>query len=87
MSTAPESSGISFKSWQIFIFSLIPLALVFAGVIGGSLHGSDSELEEFPAAAPAPASSPTRAPGASLPGADGAPALSLVYEGGSAVTA
>jgi plastocyanin len=37
---------------QVLLFSLIPLALVFAGVIIGSAHGTDSELEVFPTAAP-----------------------------------
>ena len=46
-----------FKTWQIFVFSLVPLALVFAGVIIGSYHGSDSSLEVFPTPAPASASS------------------------------
>jgi hypothetical protein len=46
-----------FKTWQIFVFSLVPLALVFAGVIIGSFHGSDSSPEVFPTAAPASASS------------------------------
>ena len=41
-----------FKTWQIFIFSLVPLALVFAGVIIGSMDGVDSELEVFPTRAP-----------------------------------
>ena len=41
-----------FKSWQIFVFSLVPLALVFAGVILGSVTGSDSELEVFPTQPP-----------------------------------
>jgi hypothetical protein len=40
------------KSWQIFVFTLIPLALVFAGVIAGSLDGSDSEREVFPTPEP-----------------------------------
>ena len=34
------------KSWQIFFFTLIPLALVFMGVVGGSFDGVDSRLEE-----------------------------------------
>jgi plastocyanin len=42
-----------FKSWQIFVFSLVPLALVFTGVIIGSMHGLDSSKETFPAAAAA----------------------------------
>jgi plastocyanin len=46
-----------FKSWQVFIFSLVPLALVFAGVIGGSFHGSDSSLEVFPTPPPRPTGS------------------------------
>ncbi len=39
-----------FKSWQIFVFSLIPLALVFGGVIIGSIYfdGGDSQPEVFP---------------------------------------
>jgi hypothetical protein len=37
---------------NVILFSLIPLALVFAGVIGGSFHGSDSNAEVFPTAAP-----------------------------------
>jgi plastocyanin len=56
-----------FKSWQVFVFSLVPLALVFTGVIIGSMHGLDSEQQVFPeASAPenggAPA--PTAVPGA-----------------------
>jgi plastocyanin len=51
-----------FKSWQVFVFSLVPLALVFAGVIIGSVHGSDSELEKF---APPPASSSSGGSGGS----------------------
>jgi plastocyanin len=39
-----------FKPIQIFLFSLVPLALVFAGVIFGSMNGVDSDLEEFPTA-------------------------------------
>jgi plastocyanin len=57
-----------FKSWQIFVFSLVPLALVFAGVIIGSMHGTDSELQVFPTAAPRPENggppAPTAVPGA-----------------------
>jgi len=41
-----------FKTWQIFVFSLIPLALVFAGVIIGSMDGIDAEREVFPTQAP-----------------------------------
>lgn len=37
---------------QVLAFSLIPLALVFAGVIIGSMYGLDSEAEVFPTAAP-----------------------------------
>lgn len=51
-----------FKSWQVFVFSLVPLALVFAGVIIGSVHGIDSEKEKF---APPPASSSSSSSGAS----------------------
>jgi hypothetical protein len=43
-----------FKSWHVFLFSLIPLALVMTGVIVGSVHfsGGDSEAEVFPTPAP-----------------------------------
>ena len=41
-----------FKSWQIFVFSLIPLALVFAGVIIGSMDGTDAERLPVPTRAP-----------------------------------
>jgi len=47
-----------FKTFQIFIFSLIPLALVFIGVVGGSLHGADSAREVFPTAGPQPTAAP-----------------------------
>jgi plastocyanin len=57
-----------FKAWQIFVFSLIPLGLVFAGVIGGSFYGSDSEPDIFPTAAPPPANGAV-APTPSAPGA------------------
>lgn len=43
-----------FKAWQIFVFTLIPLALVLAGVILGSIHGSDSEPEQFQRPVPTP---------------------------------
>lgn len=57
-----------FKSWQVFVFSLVPLALVFAGVIIGSMNGVDSRREVFPTAAPRPENGnaepqPTAAPG------------------------
>jgi hypothetical protein len=68
---------LAFKTWQIFVFSLIPLALVFAGVIGGSFHGSDSNPEVFPTPPPAP-SGP--GPGGSGPGAPPAPAGSTVLQ-------
>jgi hypothetical protein len=54
-----------FKTWQIFVFSLVPLALVFAGVIIGSYRGVDSDREVFPTAAPA---SSAAAPTPSAPG-------------------
>lgn len=43
-----------FKSWHIFVFSLIPLALVLTGVIIGSIHfsGGDSQAEVLPTPAP-----------------------------------
>jgi plastocyanin len=46
-----------FKSWQIFVFSLVPLALVFTGVIIGSMHGVDSAKEVFPTPPPSSSSS------------------------------
>jgi plastocyanin len=63
-----------FKSWQVFVFSLIPLALVMTGVIVGSIHfdGGDSQREVFPTAAPR-----TNAP-APTPAAPGATVLQLV---------
>jgi plastocyanin len=54
-----------FKTWQVFVFSLVPLALVFGGVIIGSMWGVDSDREVFPT--PAPASN-TAAPTPSAPG-------------------
>ena len=54
-----------FKPWHIFVFSLVPLALVFMGVIIGSMHGVDSDKEIFPTAAPATSSAP---PTPSAPG-------------------
>jgi hypothetical protein len=85
MTMGPESHGAVFKSWQIFVFSLIPLALVFTGVIIGSIHGSDSELEEFPDqhTQPLPSTSPTRTPGSTLWEMPAAPAYTLVYEDGA----
>lgn len=43
-----------FKSWQVFIFSLVPLALVFTGVVIGSMPGSDGRLEPTPTPGPPP---------------------------------
>jgi len=60
-----------FRSVQIFLFSLIPLALVFIGVVGGSIHGQDSKKEVFPTAAAAPTSAPP-GPGTPTNGAGGA---------------
>jgi plastocyanin len=56
-----------FKSWQIFVFSLIPLALVFAGVVIGSMDGIDAEREVFPTPAPHTDAPPTPS-GPSAPG-------------------
>ena len=49
-----------FRAWQVFIFSLVPLSLIFIGVIGGSFHGKDSRTEAFnpPPAAGSPGGSP-----------------------------
>ncbi len=51
---------------QVLLFSLVPLALVFAGVILGSMRGIDSNREVFPTAAPSSASA--TAPTPSAPG-------------------
>ena len=67
-----------FKSWQIFVFSLIPLALVFAGVIIGSYHGSDSAKEIFPTAGPTAPPSETVGPGA--PGVLAIAAQNLLFD-------
>jgi plastocyanin len=63
-----------FKSWQIFVFSLVPLALVFAGVIICSYHGTDSSAEVYPTAAPAAASSSSGSSSSSTPTAGAAAA-------------
>ncbi len=55
-----------FKSWQIFVFSLIPLALVFAGVVIGSMDGIGAEREVFPT--PAPTTESSAPPTPSAPG-------------------
>jgi plastocyanin len=62
---------VVFKAWQIFVFSLIPLALVFTGVIIGSMRGVGQTAEEFPASGSGggvitPGAAPTVAPGATL---------------------
>jgi plastocyanin len=62
-----------FKSWQVFVFSLVPLALVFAGVIIGSMHGSDSKLEVFPTPPPSTASSSSSSGGGGGGAAPAAP--------------
>ncbi len=56
-----------FKSWQILVVSIVPLALVFAGVIVGAHHGVDSTKEIYPT--PAPAAPTVEAPTPSAPGA------------------
>src|SRR6185436_4241312 len=53
------------------VFSLVPLALVFTGVIIGSMHGSDSTKETFPAP---PAASSSSGSGGSGGGSSSAPA-------------
>lgn len=59
-----------FKSWQVFVFSLVPLALVLTGVIVGSVHfsGEDSSKEVFPTPAPRTSTgpAPTPVPGATV---------------------
>ncbi len=65
--------GPVFKKKHVLIFSLVPLALVFIGVIGGSIHGSDSDREQFPT--PAPASPTPRPSSQTAPGPDAGPYL------------
>ena len=65
-----------FKTWQIFVFSLIPLALVFAGVIIGSMDGIDAEREVFPTQAPQAESGG----GPPTPSAPGETVIQLVAE-------
>ena len=60
-----------FKSWQVFVFSLVPLALVFAGVIIGSIDGIDSQAQVFPTQPPQEENGegpggPTPVPGATV---------------------
>jgi plastocyanin len=47
------------RSWHIFVFTMIPLALVLGGVVAGSFLGGDTQREVFPTPAargtPAPA--------------------------------
>ena len=62
-----------FKSWQVFVFSLVPLALVFAGVIIGSMHGTDSSKEVFPTPPPSSASSSSSSSGGGAGSAAAAP--------------
>ncbi len=57
-----------FKSWQIFVFALVPLALVFAGVIIGSMDGIDAEREVFPTRPPHTENGGTTPPTPSAPG-------------------
>jgi Cupredoxin-like domain len=53
-----------FRMWQVFIFSLVPLALVFTGVIIASMDGVDSEPEDVPTqpAASGPPPAPPEVP-------------------------
>ena len=67
-----------FKSWQIFVFSLIPLALVFAGVIIGSMTGVDAEREVFPTRPPHTENGDAKPP---TPTAPGDTVIQLVAEG------
>jgi plastocyanin len=67
-----------FNKWQIFLFSLVPLALVFAGVIVGSMNGVDSDLEVFPTAAPTASGGAPPTP--SVPGAIQLRAFNLAFD-------
>jgi plastocyanin len=65
-----------FSTKQVFIFSLIPLALVFAGVIVGSMDGVDAERQVYPTQAPV--SEATTAP--PTPSSPGETVLQLTAE-------
>lgn len=56
-----------FNKWQLMLFALIPLALLFMGAIGGSIHGKDSRKEVFKAPPPPSASSGGGSPAAAPP--------------------
>jgi len=60
---------VVFKAWHLLLFALVPLALVFAGVIGGAFRGVDSEPEVFSTAAPALTSAPAATTGGAASGA------------------
>ena len=47
------------KWYQVFVFSMVPLALAFLGIITGSHHGVDSSLEHFPPPPPPSSSGPS----------------------------
>ncbi len=64
------------KTWHIMLFSLIPLALVFAGVVAGSFYGVGAAREPTPTPAPATATSAAPSPGAAP--SDGGPATTLL---------
>jgi len=65
-----------FKTWQVLVFSLIPLALVFAGVIIGSMDGIDAQRQVIPTQAPT--SEATAPP--TTPAAPGDTTLQLVAQ-------
>ncbi|HLF71246.1 MAG TPA: hypothetical protein VI759_03765 [Dehalococcoidia bacterium] len=50
-----------FNFKKLVLIALVPLLLVFAGVIIGSIHGIDSDKEHFELT-PAPSGSPAAAP-------------------------
>jgi plastocyanin len=58
------------KWYQVLVFSLVPLALAFAGIITGAHHGVDSQKEHF--AAPPPPPPPSSSSSAAAPPAGGA---------------
>jgi plastocyanin len=60
---------VTFKPWHIFVFTLVPLALAFMGVIIGGQRGVGSSAEVFPTQAPAPTSPPTTGTPGGTPGA------------------
>jgi hypothetical protein len=72
-----------FKFKQIVLIALVPLLLVFAGVIIGSMRGVDSNKENFQLT-PAPSGSPAPVPtktGSIVGGVSSGPRLTFIASG------